>query len=109
MEEENVEEPCTFTREPKKSKYVDDMTTYLAWQNQCLMQYSWTIFQMATMMSFQQSSMMINNQYTTFLQQQQQQQQIQQTSSQANNEQTPVQPQRNREGIFILNICDGNL
>ena len=39
-----------------KSKYVDDMTMFMSWQNYCLTQYSWTMFQMANyqnMMNFQ--------------------------------------------------------
>jgi len=91
------------TEDTKKSKYVDDMTTYLAWQNQCLMQYSWTIFQMATMLSFQQNSMLINNQYNTFLQHQQSSQN-QQTSTQANLDQTPVPPRPNRQVYKLASI-----
>ena len=62
MNENNNEDHKTYNdnREFKtsKSKYVDDMTTFLSWQNYCLTQYSWTMFQIANyqnMINFQRA------------------------------------------------------
>ena len=55
-ENQNTAYSNTECKTSSKSKYVDDMTTFLSWQNYCLTQYSWTMFQMANyqnMMNFQ--------------------------------------------------------
>ena len=77
-----------------QSKYIDDMTCMLAWQNHCLMQYSWSVFQMANYMSFQNS---LNNQYQQMNSQQHQQ-------PQRNNNPQPDVVQPPRRGIHTYHF-----
>ena len=99
---EKLDENDSIVKGELKSKYVDDMTMFISWQNYCLTQYSWTMYQMANcqnLMNFQ-NAQYYNHIMNTHQQRLHNQQMNASTNNNNNNQGNQVLPRRGL--IFLL-------